>query len=283
MLQPIKNSLHPVTQPAARANRRFVSRALVLSMAVALFGSATIAAFAQGQTSSPAPSAGQSSSQAKTPIAAPGTVAVSKATAAALAPYTGPKYDNKWEVYGGLLYMNGQAGQNTPVRFDMGGGEVMGTYWWTRRIGLAADGRFGAGTTPVISQFYNRVLIMDSAATGGVQIRGPKDRYAALDFHAFGGGIYEDSTYAVNHYPGGSPVSACPTQQPGQQGNLGLYCDHIAPYGFAGASIDFNESAKLAVRIQPDITFEHLGTETREFFSISAGVVYRIGKDKKKK
>lgn len=283
MLQPTKNSHHAVTHSAAptarRAARHLFLRTVVLSAGLAVATSIPAMAQTQAPPSTPANSQ-SSSSQTKTPVAAPGTVAVSKATAAALAPYTGPKYDNRWEVYGGLLYMNGQAGQNTPVRFDMGGGEVMGTYWWTRRIGIAADGRFGAGTTPVISQFYNRVLIMDSTATGGVQFRGPKDRYAALDFHAFGGGIYEDSTYAVNHYPGGSPVSACPTQQPGQQGNLGLYCDHIAPYGFAGASIDFNESAKLAIRVQPDITFEHLGTETREFFSISLGAVYRIGKRK---
>ena len=174
--------------------------------------------------------------------------------------------------------MNGQAGQNTPVRFDMGGVEAMGTYWLTKHLGVAADGRFGAGTTPVISNFYNRVIVMDSTATAGIQYRGPKDRYAAMDFHALAGGIYEDSTYATNRYPGGSPVSACPTQQIGQQGNLGLYCDHIAPYGFVGTSIDFNESAKMAIRVQPDLTFEHLGTGTREFFSISMGVVYRMGK-----
>ena len=47
--------------------------------------------------------------------------------------------------------------------------------------------------------------------------------------------------------------------------------------GAAGGSIDFNESGKLAIRLQPDITFEHFGTETRVFFAISAGVVYRFG------
>jgi len=36
------------------------------------------------------------------------------------------------------------------------------------------------------------------------------------------------------------------------------------------------------VRLQPDLIFEHFGTETREYFSISAGLVYRIGKLKTK-
>jgi hypothetical protein len=280
MLQPIKKLFVSATTAGVACATKpgsYIASALLLGM---LSVGATTG-YAQDQSQAPSDSAPQSSSsQSKATTAAPGTVALSKATAAALAPYTGPKYDNRWEIYGGLLYMDGQAGQNTPVRFDMGGAEAMGTYWLNKRIGVAADGRFGAGTTPVISQFYNRVVIMDSAAAGGVQVRGPKDRYVALGVHAFAGGIYEDSTYAVNHYPGGSPVSACPTQSAGQQGNLGLYCDHIAPYGFLGTSFDFNESAKLAVRLQPDLTFEHLGTETREFFSISLGVVYRMGKRK---
>ncbi|MBW4039254.1 MAG: hypothetical protein HIU91_10335 [Acidobacteria bacterium] len=279
MLQPIKKTLISATAAVTCATRSRLTVAFAIVLCAASLGS--VSAHGQDQGQSPTtPDSQSSSNQTKPTTAAPGTVALSKATAAALAPYTGPKYDNRWEVYGGLLFMNGQAGQNTPVRFNMGGAEAMGTYWLNRRFGVAADGRFGAGTTPVISQFYNRVVIMDSTAAGGIQVRGPKDRYVALGVHAFAGGIYEDSTYAINHYPGGSPVSACPTQSVGQQGNLGLYCDHIAPYGFLGTSFDFNESAKIAVRLQPDLTFEHLGTGTREFFSISMGVVYRMGKRK---
>lgn len=272
MLQPIKKTLHPATRTVACAT----TFGLFLGLAIAV-SAGTPSAMAQ--TPNPAASDSQSSSQTKRPLAAPGTVAVSQATAAALAPYTGPKYDNRWEVYGGLLFMNDQAGQNTPVRFNMGGGEAMGTYWLTRHLGLAADARFGAGTTPVISPFYNRVLVMQTIGMGGIQYRGPKNRYAAVDLHVLGGGVYGDYTYAVNHYPGSSPVSACAADQGlGQQGNLGLYCNHIGPYGVVGGSIDFNESAKLAIRLQPDLVFEHLGTEVREYFAISMGVVYRIGK-----
>jgi hypothetical protein len=122
---------------------------------------------------------------------------------------------------------------------------------------------------------------MQSIPSGGVQVRGPHNRYAAIDFHALAGGTYGDFNYAVNHYPGGSPVSACAAQEGkdgyGSQGNLGLYCNHVAPYGAAGGSIDFNESGKLAIRLQPDLTFEHFGTETREYFAISMGAVYRFG------
>jgi hypothetical protein len=247
------------------------------------WGSATMAQTPDSSSTAPA-----TPPAAQTAVAAPGTVAITAANAAALAtPYTGPKYTNRFEVYVGLLFMNGQAGQNTPVRYNMGGMEAMGTYWLgpnlfgghVKKLGLAADYRFGAGTTPVISPFYNRVVAMQSIQSGGLVYRGPKNRYAAVDLHALAGGTYGIFNYATNHYPGGSPVSACPTQvQPGQSGTLGLYCNHMAPYGAVGGSIDFNQGAKIAVRLQPDLTFEHFGTETREFFSISMGALYRFGK-----
>jgi hypothetical protein len=223
----------------------------------------------------------------QTSTAAPGTAPVPKATAAALAVYTGPKYNNRWEIYGGLNFANGQAGQNLPKRYNMGGAEVMGTYWLggpkdgflRRHLGLAADYRFQAGTTPVISPFYNRVVAMQSIFSGGLEYRGPKNRYAAIDLHALGGGSDGIFNYATNHYPGGSPTPYCPVSTPtGYNYGLGLYCNHVAPWGAAGGSIEFNESAKLAIRLQPDIVFEHFGTETREFVSVSLGAVYRFGK-----
>lgn len=291
MLQLIETTCPSAPQPTPAqpsANRRRLPLALALASLLS-FG---VASAAVAQDSSSAPATTQSG---KPVVAAPGTVAVSAATAAALQPYTGPKYDNRWEVYGGLLFMNGQAGQVQPGRrFNMGGAEVMGTYWlgdgkhgFRSRLGIAADGRFGAGTTPVLSPYYNRVVVMQSVFMGGAEYRGPKNRYAAVDFHVMGGGDYGDFSYAVTHYPVtptspyGSPVPACSTQP--NQVSLGLYCNHVAPYGVVGGSIDFNESGKLAVRLQPDLTFEHFGTETREFFSISMGALYRFGGEKTKK
>jgi hypothetical protein len=279
MLQLIKKPLDSAASTVACATTVGFTLALVLAGFVG-----TPAASAQ--TPSPATPDSQSSSQTPAPTAAPGTVAVTRATQAALAPYIGPKYDNRWEIYGGLNFMNGQAGQLQPGRrYNMGGAEGMGTYWLTNKLGVAADIRFGAGTTPVLSPFYNRVVVMQTIGSGGVQYRGPKNRYVAIDFHALGGGTYGDFNYAVNHFPKspehpeGSPVSACAADQTSAQtGNLGLYCNHVAPYGAVGGSIDFNESPRLAIRLQPDLTFEHFGTETREFFAISMGVVYRLGK-----
>jgi hypothetical protein len=186
-----------------------------------------------------------------------------------LAPSRAASYDNRWEVYGGLSLMNGQAGQNLPKRYNMGGGEGMLTYWVGPHLGIAGDYRWEGGTTPLFpNSYYNRVLVTQNIFSGGVQWRGPKNRYAAVDYHALFGATKGVFDHAIQNYPGGSPISAT---------NLGLYPNTTSPWGAVGGSIDFNYSANLAVRLSPDMIFEHFGTETREFFSVSGGVIYRFG------
>jgi len=276
----------PVSAP-----RRFAVRFAPLAL-VALLAGATAAA-----QSNPAPgtapmqprssSSSQTSSSSSRPTGqtAPGTAPMkSSSTAQELAPGKGPSYENRWDLYGGLAFMNGQAGQNLPKRFNMGGGEGQYTYWipghLDNRLGLSADVRFGAGTTPVLpNPIYNRPLVMYQIYAGGAQWRGPRNRYVAINYHAFGGGLYGIFDRTVNEYPNGpSPVAACPVQQPNQSSNLGLYCNHMAPWAAFGGSIDFNQGPKFAVRLAPDLTLEHLGTETRVFFGISMGLLYRGGR-----
>jgi hypothetical protein len=137
-------------------------------------------------------------------------------------------YDNRYEIYGGANFMNFQAGQNLPKRMNMGGGEVLGTYWLT-------------------------------------QYRGPKNHYAALNYHAYAGPAFGNFT----HSTGSVPATALPL--------LGLYTNRTAPIIALGGSVDFNRSKNLAVRLSPDLILERFGTETREFFAISGGIVYRFG------
>ena len=46
-----------------------------------------------------------------------------------------------------------------------------------------------------------------------------------------------------------------------------------------GGSLDMNRSKNWAVRLAPDMILEHFGTETRVFFDLRVGVVYRVGKE----
>jgi len=183
-----------------------------------------------------------------------------------LGPAAPVTYANKWEIYGGINLMTFQAGQALPKRMNLGGGEILGTYWVTKRIGVGAEYRGEAGTTPVLANPYTtRPLVYMNMGLFGAQFRGPKNQHAALNFHAYGGvasGVFNSSTGNI----------------PAQYNNVGLYQNKTAPIGAIGASVDLNRSKHLAIRISPDMMIERFGTETREFFAISGGVVYRFGK-----
>lgn len=177
-------------------------------------------------------------------------------------------YDNKYEAYGGFSFMNFQAGQALAQRMNLGGVELQGTYWLTHKWGLAADYRGEWGTTPVNPNPFisGRPLVSMHIGMLGAQYRGPKNQYAALNYHAFFGVGHG----AFNHDTGGVPKQYLPL--------IGLYTDRTKPIGALGASIDINHSKNMAIRLSPDLILEHFGTETRTFFSISGGVIYRFGK-----
>lgn len=216
--------------------------------------------------------ASSSSSQTGT-TAAPGTAPMrSRATANAIAPVKVATYDDRFEIYGGLSFMNGQAGQNIPKRYNMGGGEVMGTYWLGSKLGVAGDYRFEAGTTSLLPTALlpnTNAAVYQNIVSGGVNYRGPKGRYAAIDFHALAGATHGQFDHSIkndrNIAPDLSPEA------------FGLYSNRTSPWGAVGGSVDFNATPKIAVRVSPDLIFEHFGTELREYFSASVGVVYRFG------
>jgi hypothetical protein len=198
-----------------------------------------------------------------------------------LGPAAPVTYDNRYEVYGGLNYMNFKAGENLPKRMNLGGAEFLGTYWLTPKWGLGAEYRGGAGTTQVFpnADIYgiHRPLVYMNMALFGAQYRGPKNQYAAINFHGYGGvsrGVFDAGTQGAGP---GNQFSAT------QNATLvGLYTNHTAPIFALGGSIDFNRSKNWAIRLSPDLILEHFGNETREFFAISGGVVYRFPLKKKK-
>jgi hypothetical protein len=193
---------------------------------------------------------------------------------AKLASGSAVTYANRYELYGGLNFMNFQAGQDLPKRMNLGGAEIEGTYWLTGKWGLAAEYRGEAGTTPVFSNPYviSRPVVYMNMGMLGAQYRGPKNQFAAMNFHAYGGlshGVFDEGT------KGAGPVAGPPSENAVA---VGLYSNRTSPIFALGGSLDLNRSKNWAIRLSPDLILEHFGTETREFFAISGGVVYRIGK-----
>src|SRR5437899_2641114 len=83
------------------------------------------------------------------------TTPVPTSKIAVAAPVT---YDNKYEFYGSINFMNFMGGQHLPKRMNLGGGEFLFTYWlksdkrFLRNLGPGVEYRGEAGTTPVFAQ-----------------------------------------------------------------------------------------------------------------------------------
>jgi len=208
------------------------------------------------------------------------TVPLPSSKIALAAPVT---YDNKYEFYASINFMNFMAGQNLPKRMNLAGGEYLFTYWlssknrFLRNLGPGLEYRGEAGTTPVFGQAeglpYNvsRPLVYMNMGLVGAQYRGPKNQYVALNYHGY---------FGVSHGTFDSTLAKGQPPQPTWSQVTGLYSNRTKPIAALGGSIDFNISKKWAVRFSPDLMLEHFGTETREFVAVSGGVIYRWGKQK---
>ena len=192
-------------------------------------------------------------------------------------------YDNKYEIYGGLNFMNFKAGEDIARRMDFGGGEIAGTYWVTSKWGASAEFRGEAGTTPTLPQVkvngIHRPLVYMNMVLLGAQYRWAQNQHAAVNLHAYGGpsvGVFDAGTAGAGYGEAQSNYT------PAQNAKLaGLYANHTAPVFALGGSVDMNRSKNWAVRLSPDLIIEHFGDNTRTFFAISGGVVYRFPMKKK--
>ncbi len=235
--------------------------------------------------------AGATVGQAQGTVAAPQTATTVPTTSSKIGPVAPVTYDNKYEIFGALNFQNFQAGQALPKRMNLGGGEILATYWlpgdhwFTRNIGVGADYRIDAGTTPVFANsgitkpnaegltgINNRPLVYLNTFMGGAQYRSKfRNQYAALNFHGYVGASHGTFNYSLKDL-------VVPLAQ--AYASTGLYSNRTKPMAALGASIDFNLSKRMAIRFSPDLILEHFGTETREFVAVSGGVIWRFGKQK---
>ncbi len=197
-----------------------------------------------------------------------------------LGPAAPVTYDNKYELYGGLNYMNFKAGEDLPKRMNLGGAEISGTWWINSKWGAVAEYRGEAGTTQVLPNAgvygIHRPVVYMNMGLFGAQYRGPKNQHAAVNYHAYGGvslGVFDAGTQGAG---AGNVFNATKNAA-----LVGLYSNHAAPIFALGGSLDLNRSKNWAVRLSPDLILEHFGHETREFFAISGGIVYRFPLKKK--
>jgi len=189
-------------------------------------------------------------------------------------------YDNKYEVYGGLNFMNFMAGQDLTRRMDFGGGELEGTYWLTRKWGLAAEYRGEAGTTPVLpmqasTEFTARWCIAtwcsSARSIAGCRTstrRSTCTRMAGLRMASSTQGPREPAGKSTEH--SGADRSSCWSLRQPHGSDLR-----------AGRQRGHEPVEELAVRLSPDLILDEFGSGRASSFAISGGIVYRIPVKKK--
>jgi hypothetical protein len=114
------------------------TRTLIVAATAAVFAAAL-----QAQDASQASSQGQSQTQTQTQQPATST----NGTYISVDPLAGVKYDNRWDVSVGLASGHIHAGPNLREGADLGGLDVSGSYWLTKRWGLEGSGRAYLGTS----------------------------------------------------------------------------------------------------------------------------------------
>jgi hypothetical protein len=190
-------------------------------------------------------------------------------------PLAGVRYDNRFDISLGLAYDHMKAGPTLLQGSNLGGLDVMGSYWFSKNWAVEGSGRAYYGTSgagpnsiqqggiqgPVVSQYF---------FTAGPEWLGPHNKHGALIAHVLVGGVYGDFQHDLL---GASPAL------------VDFYNNQVAPAAIIGGHMDLNRSAHWVFRITPDAVLTHYSTQyaprTSQFdlnFAISVGVQYKFKK-----
>ncbi len=194
---------------------------------------------------------------------------------AANSTLSGVTYNNRYEVYGGVAYAHFDAGPNILQGANLGGFDLQGARFFTRKWAAAANVRGYFGTSGAVPNPYNirGPFVSEYFALAGPEYRAASNQHASLTLHALFGGAYGSFASALGRDQFGNKV------EPNQ---VGFFNDQIAFGSAIGGSIDLNRSPRLAFRISPDATLTNFSTAgqggIKQQFAISVGVVYRLGR-----
>ena len=180
------------------------------------------------------------------------------------------RYDNKYDIYGGIGFAHFNAGPSLLSGSNLGGFDIEGTRWLTPRLGATANvrGYYGTNGTQVNSFGVKGPFVMEHLGMGGVTVRAKQNIHAALDFHALFGVDY--GTFSSDL--GTQRNSSQPVTPP----QVGFFNDGATFATALGGSIDLNRSPQLAFRVSPDYLYTRFGGVTQNEFAISVGILYRI-------
>ncbi|QNI32502.1 hypothetical protein H7849_00250 [Alloacidobacterium dinghuense] len=173
-------------------------------------------------------------------------------------------YTHKYEAYFGGNYLRFHPGDHLQ-RINEKGWHAGITDYAFGKIGITVDGRGYYGTTYTGPNPYGvyQPSISQYTFMGGPTVRFFEGVHWAWTGHVLAG---------VGHGNFGTGTGGLPPEL------IGLYSDGNAFNLTAGASVDYNLSPTLAVRLTPSYLMSRYGGSTQNNLGFTAGVVWRWGR-----
>jgi len=222
---------------------------------------------AKAQTGSSSSSSSSSSSVAN-PTS---TQTPANGTYIAIDPLANVRYDNRFDMSLTMAYQHIKAGPNVLQGANLGGLDLSGSYWLTKRWGIEASGRGFLGTSGVGQPNARDIkgpFISEYFFAAGPEWLGPHNKHGDLIAHVLVGGVYGD-------FEGGL--------QGENASYVNFYNNQVAPAVLMGGHWDLNRSAHWVFRITTDAAMTHYGTNYGAKIAqwdintnVSVGVAYKF-------
>lgn len=176
-------------------------------------------------------------------------------------------YSHRWEIYGGGQYMRFRPGPDLH-NSGMGGWTLGLTRYFTPRFGISADARgyYGSNSLgPVNGGGYNTYNAKFSVFPFTI---GPQYRFYSNTKWTISGVVQGGAVYGYfDAHTNGIPPQL-----------VGFYHAGITGGGIASLNVDYNLSPGLALRIAPNVLFDHFDGNFDHNQGFLMGIVYRFGK-----
>ena len=215
--------------------------------------------------------------QAQSQVQSPSGQATPNGAYIAVDPLANVRYDNRYDLSLGFAYDHMKAGPDVLQGANLGGLDVEGSYWLTRRWGVEGSGRAYLGSSgvgqptplPIKGPFVAQYMFL-----GGPEWLGPHNKHGDLIAHVLVGGVYGDFTKDLLGYP--SSVVA-------------FYNNQIAPAAVFGGHFDLNRSQHWVFRVTTDAVFTRynanfatpntpIGGRVNWNPAVSVGILYKFKK-----
>jgi hypothetical protein len=195
-------------------------------------------------------------------------------------PLAKVRYDNRYDLSLGMAYDHMKAGPTLLQGSNLGGLDLSGSYWLTRKWGLQGSGRAYVGTSGAAPNAPNNIkgpMVKQYFFVAGPEWLGPHNKHGAILAHLLVGGVYGNFEKDLL----GQPAS-----------KFDFYYNQVAPAAIIGGHFDLNRSEHWVFRITPDAvmthyTFSNAPYTTNSFsqfdvnFAISVGMEYKFTRAKR--